>query len=91
MTDTDSNKASNGGLPFAGPAAFFYSSDTYHLATMLGTYEYILWTNDGPWINYVYPKYKAAMAFIIGKMDSSGMLYVTGTNDWGRLEQGGHK
>ncbi|KAL7895420.1 glycoside hydrolase family 78 protein [Trichoderma sp. SZMC 28014] len=83
-------QASNGGLPFAGPAAFFYSSDTYHLATMLGTYEYILWTNDGPWINYVYPKYKAAMAFIIGKMDSSGMLYVTGTNDWGRLEQGGH-
>jgi hypothetical protein len=58
---------------------------------MLGTYEYLLWTNDGPWLNSVYLKYKAAMAFIIGKVDSSGMLYVTGTDDWGRLEQGGYK
>ena len=85
------HQASNGGLPFAGPAAFIYGSDTYHIATMLGTYEYLLWTNDGPWLNYVYPKYQAAMAFIIGKMDGSGMLEVTGVNDWGRNYQGGHK
>jgi hypothetical protein len=58
---------------------------------MLGTYEYLLWTNDEPWMASIYPKYQAAIAFIIGKMDSSGMLDVTGTNDWGRLEQGGHK
>ena len=29
------------------------------------------------------------MAFIAGKIDSSGLLSVTGTNDWGRVKQGG--
>jgi len=58
---------------------------------MIATYEYLLWTDDGPWRDYVYSKYKAAMDFIIGKMDDSGMLSVTGKNDWGRLTQGGHK
>ena len=30
------------------------------------------------------------MIFITAKIDSTGMLDVTGTNDWGRLTQGGH-
>lgn len=30
------------------------------------------------------------MSFITAKIDSTGLLDVTGTNDWGRLSQGGH-
>lgn len=60
------------------------------MATMIGTYDYFLWTNDQSWFSTIYPKYKAAMAFITSKIDSTGMLDVTGTNDWGRLNQGGH-
>lgn len=30
------------------------------------------------------------MNFIASKIDSTGMLYVTGAADWGRLTQGGY-
>lgn len=80
----------SGELPFAGPGINIYGSDTYHMATMIGTYDYFLWTNDQAWLTTVYPKYKSAMGFITAKIDSTGMLDVTGTNDWGRLAQGGH-
>lgn len=60
------------------------------MATLIGTYDYFLWTNDITWLTTIYPKYKSAMGFITGKIDSTGMLSVTGTNDWGRLTQGGH-
>lgn len=30
------------------------------------------------------------MSFITAKIDSTGLLDVTGTADWGRLTQGGH-
>lgn len=30
------------------------------------------------------------MSFITAKIDNTSMLDVTGTNDWGRLTQGGH-
>ena len=42
------------------------------------------------WLSIVYEKYKNAMNFITAKIDSTGLLDVTGTNDWGRLSQGGH-
>jgi uncharacterized protein (DUF608 family) len=81
---------SSGELPFAGPGINIYGSDTYHMATMIGTYDYFLWTNDQTWLSTTYPKYKLAMGFITAKIDSTGLLDVTGTNDWGRLTQGGH-
>jgi hypothetical protein len=67
-----------------------YGSDTYHMATMIGTYGYFLWTNNQDWLNMIYPNYQAAMSFITAKIDSTGLLKVTGINDWGRLQQGGH-
>lgn len=60
------------------------------MATLIGTYDYFLWTNDKNWMSMIYPKYKNAMAFITNKIDSTNLLSVTGTNDWGRLNQGGH-
>ncbi|EKD13631.1 uncharacterized protein L3040_005119 [Drepanopeziza brunnea f. sp. 'multigermtubi'] len=84
------DQTSAGEFPFAGPGINIYESDTYHMATLIGSYDYFLWTNDQKWLSNFYPKYQKAMAFITGKIDSTGLLFVTGTNDWGRLSQGGH-
>lgn len=81
---------SSGQLPFAGPGINIYGSDTYHMATMIGTYDYFLWTNDQGFLSTYYPKYKNAMTFITNKIDHTGLLDVTGNNDWGRTTQGGH-
>ena len=79
-----------GELPFAGPGLNIYGSDTYHMATMIGTYDYYLFTGDNTFLSANWARYQLAMSFITAKIDSTGLLYVTGTNDWGRLEQGGH-
>jgi uncharacterized protein (DUF608 family) len=59
------------------------------MATMIGTYDYFLFTNDKTFLNGIYDKYKFAMTYITNKIDSSGLLSVTGNDDWGRLSQGG--
>lgn len=60
------------------------------MATMIGSYDYFLWTNDKTWLSTYYPKYKLAMQFMTAKIDSTGLLDVTGKEDWGRTTQGGH-
>ena len=57
---------------------------------MIGTYDYYLFTGDKSFLSGIWSKYLSAMSFITSKIDSSGLLNVTGTNDWGRLTQGGH-
>ncbi|POS82749.1 hypothetical protein EPUL_005691, partial [Erysiphe pulchra] len=84
-------QASNGELPFAGPKINIYNSDTYHMITLIASYDYFLWTNDKEWIGNIYStKYKKAMYFITNKIDKTGMLFVTDKEDWGRLSQGGY-
>lgn len=80
---------SSGELPFAGPGLNIFGSDTYHMATLIGTYDYFLFTNDESFISANWGKYKLGMDYITAKIDSSGLLDVTSTNDWGRLTQGG--
>jgi uncharacterized protein (DUF608 family) len=60
------------------------------MATMIGTYDYFLFTNDTSFLGAIYSKYQTAMNFITSKIDKTGMLDVTGVSDWGRLSQGGH-
>ncbi|KAA8566913.1 hypothetical protein EYC84_010010 [Monilinia fructicola] len=81
---------STGELPFAGPPINVFGSDTYHMSAIIATYEYILYTNDQEFLATSWPKYQLAMTFITTKIDNTSLLYVTGTNDWGRLTQGGH-
>lgn len=77
-------------LPFAGPGLNIYNSDTYHMITMIGIYEYYLFTDDHPWMSRNWDKFIKALAFISSKIDKTGLLYVTGTEDWGRVGQGAH-
>jgi uncharacterized protein (DUF608 family) len=60
------------------------------MATLIGTYDYFLFTNDKAFLSGIYPKFQKAMSYITAKIDNTGMLHVTGLDDWGRLSQGGH-
>jgi uncharacterized protein (DUF608 family) len=73
----------------AGPPLNFYGSDTYHLSSLIGTHEYILYSADMNFLTSNWTKIKLALAFIVGKIDETGLLNVTGASDWGRYNQGG--
>lgn len=64
-------------------------SDTYHMWTMIGTYNYVLFTNDTGFLQQNWDGYLKAMDYIYGKVTyASGLLDVTGTRDWARYYQG---
>jgi uncharacterized protein (DUF608 family) len=60
------------------------------MATLLGIYEYYLFTKDDSFMSANWNRYKTALSFITAKIDSTGLLNVTGAEDWGRIGQGKH-
>jgi uncharacterized protein (DUF608 family) len=56
--------------------------------TMIGTYNYVLYSNDMEFLARNWAKYLAAMNYIYAKVDSTGLLQVTKTRDWARWQQG---
>jgi glycogen debranching enzyme len=76
-------------FPEAGPPLLQLGSDTYHMWTMIGTYNYVLYSNDTVFLQQNWDKYLLAMDFIYGKVTySSGLLNVTGLRDWARWQTG---
>lgn len=73
----------------AGPPLNFYGSDTYHLSSLIGTHEYILYSADMDFLTSNWAKIKLAIDFTVRKIDCTGLLHVTGASDWGRYNQGG--
>lgn len=74
----------------AGPPLNFFGSDTYHMSSLIGTYEYLLYSGDMEFLAFNWEKMKRAINYVVEKLDdTSGLLFVTGTNDWGRFSQGG--
>lgn len=55
---------------------------------MIGTYNYILYTDDTDFLALNWKKYQFAMDYIYGKVGVSGLLNVTGIRDWARWQQG---
>ncbi|KAF2472593.1 Six-hairpin glycosidase [Lindgomyces ingoldianus] len=78
----------DGSFPEAGPPLLQQNSDTYHMWTMIGTYNYMLYTNDVSFVQQNWAKYIRAMAYIYGKVGPSGLLNQTGTRDWARWQTG---
>ncbi|KAF2641129.1 Six-hairpin glycosidase [Massarina eburnea CBS 473.64] len=78
----------DGSFPEAGPPLLQQNSDTYHMWTMIGTYNYMLYTNDAAFVQQNWAKYLRAMEYIYGKVDASGLLNQTGTRDWARWQTG---
>jgi uncharacterized protein (DUF608 family) len=59
--------------------------------TLIGTYNYILYTNDTDFLSKNWPKYQTALNHVVRKIDrKSGLLSVTGKRDWARWQQGGN-
>lgn len=80
---------SDGSFPEAGPPLLQQNSDTYHMWTMIGTYNYLLYTNDTDFLDTNWDGYLRAMDFIYGKVTyASGLLNASGTRDWARWQTG---
>ncbi|CCM05941.1 uncharacterized protein FIBRA_08180 [Fibroporia radiculosa] len=79
-----------GALPESGPPLSQQGSDTYHAWTLIGSYNYYLYSGDAIWMQNTWSNYTKAVAYLANKVDSTGLLNVTGLRDWGRLWQGGH-
>lgn len=56
--------------------------------TMIGTYNYVLYSGDLDFLALVWERYLKAMDYVYAKVDDSGLLNVTGTRDWARWQQG---
>ncbi|TPX18807.1 uncharacterized protein E0L32_011486 [Thyridium curvatum] len=79
----------DGSFPEAGPPLLQQHSDTYHMWTMVGTYNYVLYTNDTAFLGRNWAGYLRAMAFITAKQTyPSGLLDASGTRDWARWQTG---
>lgn len=79
-----------GALPMAGPPLNILDSDPYHMWTLIGTHTYVLYTGDVDWLQTVWTNYTRAVAYVVNKVDSSGLMNVTGPIDWGRQGGGDH-
>lgn len=88
QTMYNNQNPTTGAFPEAGPPLLQLGSDTYHMWTMIGTYNYLLYSNDTAFLAENWSKYLLAKDFIYGKVGSSGLLNVTGIRDWARWQQG---
>ncbi|KAL1884908.1 hypothetical protein Plec18167_001564 [Paecilomyces lecythidis] len=87
MYNTQDQKT--GAFDESGPPLSQKGSDTYHMWSMIGTYNYVLFTNDTSILRRNWNGYLKAMDYIYSKVDyESGLLNVTGTRDWARWQQG---
>lgn len=78
-------------FPEAGPPLLQQNSDTYHMWTMIGTYNYVFYTNDTNFLASNWARYTCAMNYVYGKvLQPQGLLNVTGTRDWARVATGGN-
>lgn len=60
------------------------------MASLIGTYDYILYSDDIEFLRLNWSCIHHAITFIVNKIDATGLLNVTGSADWGRSDQGGH-
>lgn len=67
-----------------GPPINFFGSDTYHMSTLIGTYDYLLFSGDMEFLKSNWAKFQKAVSFVTNKIDDTGMMSVTGPNNWGR-------
>jgi hypothetical protein len=78
----------DGSFPEAGPPLLQQGSDTYHMWTMVGTYNYMLYKNDTAFLAKNWAKYRRAMDYVLAKVQPTGLVNVTGTRDWARWQTG---
>ena len=85
LTTIYQHQRPTGELPYAGPELNKYGSDTYHLWTLAGTYDYMLYSDDTEWLKDVWDQYEAAIDYSLAKVNEHGLLSITGTSDSVRI------
>lgn len=84
------HQRADGALPYAGPAVnFIGESDAYHLWTLIGTADYVRFSEDTGWFRSVEGAYRKALDHITAKIDEDGLLRVTAAADWARTDADG--
>ncbi|KAF9552097.1 glycoside hydrolase family 78 protein [Agrocybe pediades] len=80
-----------GALPESGPPLSQQGSDTYHMWTLIGTYNYFMYSGDVKWLQNIWTNYTKAVAFLEAKVDynGTGLMDITGLRDWARQAGGG--
>ncbi|KAI9172673.1 FAD-dependent monooxygenase adrH [Paramyrothecium foliicola] len=78
------NQSDKNVLPKAGPPYVVHDSDTYHMWTLIGAYNYILYTGDTEFVEAIWDRYVNAVEYSLGLIGSSGIMSVVGAADWGR-------
>jgi hypothetical protein len=86
----NTQNTTSGAFAESGPPLSQLGSDTYHMWTMIGMYNYFLYTNDTNFLASNWEGYELAMRYISAKIDNSSLLNVTGIRDWARWQQGFH-
>lgn len=56
--------------------------------TMIGTWNYVHYSNDTTFLSKHWEAYRAAMEYVYAKVHPPGLLNVTGIRDWARWQQG---
>ncbi|RAL09929.1 Six-hairpin glycosidase [Aspergillus homomorphus CBS 101889] len=74
-------QASTGAFDESGPPLSQKNSDTYHMWSMVGTYNYILYTNDTDFLETNWAGYKKAMDYIYGAELATWAGDTTGLSD----------
>ncbi|KIJ59431.1 glycoside hydrolase family 78 protein [Hydnomerulius pinastri MD-312] len=81
-----------GALNYSGPPINGQGSDTYISWSLIGLYNYYLYSGDLSTVEYLWSNYTKAVAFLESQVDTSGLMYVAEqwSNDWGREGGTGH-
>ncbi|TDZ17127.1 hypothetical protein Cob_v009817 [Colletotrichum orbiculare MAFF 240422] len=75
----------SGIIPRAGPPYLDATSDTYHMWTMIGAYNYVLFSGDESWLAHNWAAYIRAMDYITSKIiPETGVLNASAQGDWAR-------
>ncbi|KAL5523451.1 hypothetical protein ACEPAG_7624 [Sanghuangporus baumii] len=83
-----------GGLPYCGPplctiALTGLLSDTYHAWTLIGVYNYFIYTGDMSFLQDLWANYTKAVQFLENKVQPSGLINITNRADWALVTRGG--
>ncbi|KAI1337475.1 Six-hairpin glycosidase-like protein [Xylariaceae sp. FL0016] len=82
----------DGRLPYAGPPLGMRGefSDTYHMHTLLGMYDYVLYSGDVAWLTKRWTLYKRALETSTAKVEDEDLMRVHSPFDWNRKGMQGH-
>ncbi|EGO04202.1 glycoside hydrolase family 78 protein [Serpula lacrymans var. lacrymans S7.3] len=81
-----------GAFNYSGPPINGQGSDTYISWSLIGLYNYYLYSGDLSTVQDLWANYTKAVAFLEAQVDDTGLMNVTAawSNDWGRVGGTGH-